>query len=100
MDEPSAESKGKARKISIQVTEQPAPEPIAPVPTQPDAKIIKKKLRNSYIYLAIGVALVIVSSFDLYTQNAKGQAALGLLIVGGLWLLYGTYAYLRARSDF
>jgi hypothetical protein len=99
MDEPSTESKGKARKISIQVTEQPSPESIAPSPILPDAKIKKKKVRNSYIYIAIGVALVIVSSFDLYTQNAKGQAALGLLILGGLWLVYGTYVYLKAKNE-
>jgi hypothetical protein len=98
MDEPTTDSKGKARKISIQVTEQPPPEPVAPAPIPPDPKTKKKKLRNAYISIAIGAILVIVSSFDLYTPNARGQAALGLLIVGGLWLLYGTYAYLRAKD--
>ncbi len=98
MDESSTESKGKARKISIQVAEEPVPvpEPIEPLkkPSVPN----KKKLRNAYIYLAIGVALVIVSSVDIYSPNARGQAAMGLLVVGGLWLAYGVYAYFRAKE--
>jgi hypothetical protein len=96
MDESPTEGKGKARKISIKVTEQPIQEPIQPVQQviEPD----RKKLRNSYIYIGIGVVLVAVSSFAIYEPGAKGQASMGLLIVGGLWLAYGTFAYLRAKG--
>jgi hypothetical protein len=98
MDEPLTESKPKARKISIQVTEQPPPEPVAPAPTPLDQNVRKKKLRSAYIYIVIGIALVIASSFGIYTPNASGQAALAFLILGGLWLVYGTYIYLVAKE--
>ncbi len=98
MDESSTESKGKARKISIQVAEEPVsiPEPIEP--SRKSSVPNKKRLRNAYIYLAIGVVLVVVSSVDIYSPDARGQAAMGLLIVGGLWLAYGVYAYFRAKE--
>ena len=96
MDESPTEGKGKACKISIKVTEQPIQEPIEPVQQaiEPD----RKKLRNSYIYIGIGVILVAVSSFAIYDPGAKGQASMGLLIVGGLWLAYGIFAYFRAKG--
>ncbi len=96
MDESSADGKAKARKIAITVTEQPKPEPVAPV-AEP-AKPNRKAIRNSYIYIGIGVILVAVSSFDIYDPGAKGQASMGLLIVGGLWLAYGIFAYIRAKA--
>ena len=96
MDESPTDSKGKARKISIKVTEPPIPEPIEPVQQaiEPD----RKKLRNSYIFIGIGVALVVASSVDIYSPGARGQASMGLLIVGGLWLVYGIFSYLRAKG--
>jgi hypothetical protein len=97
MDESPTDGKGKARKISIKVTEQPVQEPIAIV--QPvDEPVRKKKLRNAYIYIGIGVALVVVSSFDIYDPGLKGQASMGLLIVGGLWLAYGIFSYIRIKG--
>jgi ABC-type uncharacterized transport system permease subunit len=98
MDESPTDSKGKARKISIKVTEpeQPIQEPIETVQqaVEPD----RKKLRNSYIFIGIGVALVVASSVDIYSPGAKGQASMGLLIVGGLWLVYGIFSYLRTKG--
>lgn len=96
MEESTADSKPKARKISVPVSEQPSAEPVAPAPL--DEKTRKKRLRNAYVYIAIGVGLVIVSSFDIYAPGARGQGALGLLIVGGLWLAYGIYSYIRSRE--
>jgi hypothetical protein len=96
MDEASTGEKGKARKIPVQVEEQPAPSPIAP--PRLDRKQVKKKIWYSYVYMIIGAALVVASSVDLYTPSARGQAALGLLIVGGLWLAYGVYTYLRFKE--
>jgi hypothetical protein len=96
MDESLTDGKGKARKISIKVTEQPAQEPIAPV--QEANKPNRKKVRNAYIYIGIGVALVVVGSFEIYDPGARGQASMGLLIVGGLWLMYGIYSYFRATN--
>jgi hypothetical protein len=58
----------------------------------------RKKIRNAYIYIGIGVALVVVSSFEIYDPGAKGQASMGLLLVGGLWLAYGIYSYIRAKN--
>jgi uncharacterized membrane protein len=96
MDESPTDRKGKARKISIKVEEQPVQEPIAPVPQAivPD----RKKILWSYFYMGIGVALVVVSSFDLYTPSLLGQASMMLLIVGGLWLAYGIFSYIRAKG--
>jgi hypothetical protein len=96
MDESPTDGKGKARKISIKVTEQPVQAPITP--EQPSIEPDRKKIRNSYIYIGIGVALVIVSSFAIYEPGAKGQASMGLLIVGGLWLAYGIFSYIRAKG--
>ena len=97
MGEASNESRGKARKIAIKVNEQPAPEPVEPVHEAPKTPS-RKSIRNAYIFIAIGVALVALSSFDIYEQGARGQAAMGLLIVGGLWLAYGLFSYFRAKS--
>ncbi len=96
MDESPTDGKAKARKISIKVTEQPVQEPIAleQQAIEPD----RKKIRNAYIYIGIGVTLVIVSSFAIYDPGAKGQASMGLLIVGGLWLAYGIFSYFRAKG--
>ena len=95
MDEPPAEGKAKARKISVKVTEQlPEPVPVAPVPAEPN----RKALRNAYIYIGIGVFLVALSSLDIYDPGPKGQASVGLLVVGGLWLAYGIFRYLRAKG--
>jgi hypothetical protein len=96
MDESPSDRKGKARKISIKVEEQPVQEPIAPVQQAvvPD----RKKLLWSYFYIGIGVALVIASSFELYNPSPLGQASMMLLIVGGLWLAYGIFAYIRAKG--
>ena len=96
MDESSTESKGKARKIAIEVTEPPAPEPAAPVRRSPEQT--RKALRRAYISIGIGTALVVVSSLDIYTPGVRGQAAMGLLLVGGLWLVYGIFVYLRAKA--
>ncbi len=96
MDESSSDSKAKARKIAIKVTEQPVQEPVAPV--QETKMPNRKSLRNAYIYIGIGVVLVVVSSFEIYDPGAKGQASMGLLIVGGLWLAYGIYSYFRAKD--
>jgi len=94
MDGSPAESKVKARKIAIKVTEQPEPVPVAPVPAEPN----RKALRNSYIYIGIGVFLVALSSLDIYDPGPKGQASVGLLVVGGLWLAYGIFRYMRAKA--
>ena len=97
MDESPAESKGKARKIAIKVAEPPAPKPIAPL-VQDTAEQTRKWHRRAYISIGIGTVLIVVSSLDIYTPGARGQAAMGLLIVGGLWLVYGIYAYFRAKG--
>jgi preprotein translocase subunit Sec63 len=87
----------KARKIAIKVTEQPVQEPVALV--QEAKKPSRKSIWKAYIFIGIGVILVVVGALDIYTPSAKGSLSAFLLILGGLWLVYGIYSYFRAMGE-